>query len=429
MGGASSTQADLTHGFVAPGFENVQKMFEHNLRSGQELQAQLCVYVGGKLVVDLWGSISADDGFTGDSLINAFSSTKSLTAIAIAKLVEKGLLDYDAKIVDYWPEFGRNGKSEITLAQLMRHEAGLPFLETSVKIQSLLTENIKKNEIGNLVENQKQILRQDGEARQYHALTRGWIANEIFRRVHPDGVTIGQFLRKEITEGMGADVYIGLYEEEIERVIPVKMCGWVGPVVRTCLPKHLGRQSDFNIFELPYILHDLVMKARTNCNPAPPIEGMGPADPTIFNAQEVMIGEVPSANGHASARGLGKVASAMANHGKFEGKEMLTKEAWELFHADAKEGDMVFHKNIFTQGGLAKFGPVTNETKVDRTFYERRKGFYGWYGFGGSVFQWHPDLQIGFAYIPSLLSWIDMANNKGGKFQELIVNILNTESL
>merc|ERR1719483_1602356 len=79
-----------------------------------------------------------------------------------------------------------------------------------------------------------------GEARQYHALTRGWIANEIFRRVHPDGVTIGQFLRKEITEGMGADVYIGLYEEEIERVIPVKMCGWVGPVVRTCLPKHLG---------------------------------------------------------------------------------------------------------------------------------------------------------------------------------------------
>ena len=120
MGGASSTQADLTHGFVAPGFENVQKMFEHNLRSGQELQAQLCVYVGGKLVVDLWGSISPGDGFTGDSLINAFSSTKSLTAIAMAKLVEKGLLDYDAEIAQYWPEFGENGKNHITVAQLLR---------------------------------------------------------------------------------------------------------------------------------------------------------------------------------------------------------------------------------------------------------------------------------------------------------------------
>ena len=120
MGGASSTQADLTHGFVAPGFENVQKMFEHNLKSGQELQAQLCVYVGGKVVVDLWGSIKSDDGFTGDSLINAFSSTKSLTAIAMAKLVEKGLLDYNAKIADYWPEFGGNGKSDITVAQLLR---------------------------------------------------------------------------------------------------------------------------------------------------------------------------------------------------------------------------------------------------------------------------------------------------------------------
>eukprot|EP00092_Neocalanus_flemingeri_P011211 GFUD01012076.1.p1 GENE.GFUD01012076.1~~GFUD01012076.1.p1 ORF type:complete len:296 (+),score=45.15 GFUD01012076.1:217-1104(+) len=284
----------------------------------------------------------------------------------------------------------------------------------------------KNNEIGEIIENQKQIVRNDGEARQYHSITRGWVANEIFRRLHPERITIGQFIRRELSEEIGADVFIGLNEGEIERVIPVKMAGIVNPVVQSCLPKILGRQTDFNIFELPFILRDIVRNSRTNCSPAPPIEGMGFADVSIFNTREVMMGEIPSANGHASARGLAKIASAMANQGMFEDKQILSKSAWDLLHAEAKTGDMVFHKNIFTQGGLANFRPIANETKIDRTFYERREGFFGWYGFGGSVMQWHPDLKIGFAFIPTHLSWIDIANNKGAKFQELIVKILDT---
>jgi len=428
MGGASSTQADLTHGFVAPGFENVQKMFEHNLRSGQELQAQLCVYVGGKVVVDLWGSISTDDGFTGDSLINAFSSSKSLTAIAMAKLVELDLLDYDARIAQYWPQFGENGKNHITVAQLLRHEAGLPFLETSVRKTDLLTANIKNNKIGELIEKQKQLLRKDGEARQYHSMTRGWVANEIFRRIHPEGLTIGEFLRRDIAEKIGADVYIGLPDGEIERVFPIKMAGLVHPIAQSFLPRILGRQTDFNIFDLHLILFNILRNSRADGTPAPPIEGMGLADPSIVNTKEFMVGEIPSANGHASARGLAKIASAMANQGSFEGNQILSKEAFDLLHSDAKEGDMVFHKNLFTKGGLAKFGPVENETKVDRTFYEKREGFYGWYGLGGSIMQWNTELNIGFAYMPTLLSWVDMANNKGGKFQELVMQIVKTNS-
>ena len=123
MGGFPSTQAHmthLTHGFVAPGFENVQKLFEQNLRTGRDLQAQLCVYVRGQLVVDLWGSVNPEDNFNGDSLINAFSSTKCLTAIALAKLVELDLLEYDSPIANYWPEFGHKDKNEITVAMLMR---------------------------------------------------------------------------------------------------------------------------------------------------------------------------------------------------------------------------------------------------------------------------------------------------------------------
>jgi len=428
MGGASSTQPDLTHGFVAPGFENVQKMFEQNLRSGQELQAQLCVYVGGKLMVDLWGSVTPNDGFTGDSLINAFSSSKSLTAIAMAKLVEKGFLDYDETISKYWPEFGSEGKNHITVAQLMRHEAGLPFLETSIRTQDLLTTNIKNNSIGERIEKQRLIVRKDGEPRQYHSVTRGWVANEIFRRVHPEKLTIGEFFRRDVAEKMGADVYIGLPDGEIERVFPIKMTGLVYPVCQSFVPKFFGRPTDFSILDLHLILFSMLKNSRTNCTPAPPIEGMGFADASIVNTKEFMVGEIPSGNGHASARGLGKIASSMANNGKFGNIHILEKPALDLLHSDAKVGDMVFHKNMFTKGGVAKFGPLKNETKVDKIFYENRDGFYGWYGLGGSVMQWHPELKIGFAYLPTLLSWVDMANNRGGKFQKLVLDIVRSNT-
>ena len=86
----------------------------------------------------------------------------------------------------------------------------MPFLETSIQKSDLLTKNIKNNKIGELIEKQGLIVRNDGEPRQYHALTRGWVANEIFRRVHPEKITIGEFFRIEIAEKIGADVHIGL---------------------------------------------------------------------------------------------------------------------------------------------------------------------------------------------------------------------------
>ena len=112
-------------GSVAPGFESVQRLFEHNMHTMAEENSQLCIYHRGNKVVDLWASASHDSDFTADSLINIFSSGKSLEAIAMASLVGKGLLNYDAKITDYWPEFGANGKGEVTISELMRHEAGL----------------------------------------------------------------------------------------------------------------------------------------------------------------------------------------------------------------------------------------------------------------------------------------------------------------
>ena len=139
-------------GEVAPGFESVRELFAKNMRTLAEENAQLCVYHHGKKVVDLWASADNNDAFTGDSIVNVFSSGKSLEAIAVGSLVAQGLIDYEAKITQYWPEFGAKGKDGVTVADVMRHEAGLANLDTSLDAEDLFTENIKKNAVGQVLE-------------------------------------------------------------------------------------------------------------------------------------------------------------------------------------------------------------------------------------------------------------------------------------
>ncbi|MGB1140356.1 MAG: serine hydrolase domain-containing protein, partial [Halioglobus sp.] len=129
------------NGSVAPGFESVETLFRHEMKVMAEESAQLCVYFRGQKVVDLWASELAEGQFSPDSLVNVFSSGKSLEAIAIASLVSRGLMAYDAAIAQYWPEFGAAGKEELTVADLMRHEAGLANLDTSLNFHDLFTEN------------------------------------------------------------------------------------------------------------------------------------------------------------------------------------------------------------------------------------------------------------------------------------------------
>ena len=121
----------MINGTVASGFESVRALYEKNMHALVERNTQLCVYVDGQCVVDLWASAIGDEDFGPDSLINVFSSGKSLEAITMAMLADKGLIDYDAKISDYWPEYAQNGKDQ-TIADLMRHEAGLAALDTTI---------------------------------------------------------------------------------------------------------------------------------------------------------------------------------------------------------------------------------------------------------------------------------------------------------
>jgi len=405
---------------VAPGFEPIKALFEHEMRTMAEQDAQLCVYYRGRKVVDLWASVNGDGTFSADSLVNVFSSGKSLEAIAIASLVGKGLLRYDARIAQYWPEFGANGKDSLTVADLMRHEAGLANFDTSLALEELFPENIKQNAVGRIIEGQaSRYVAADISRREYHALTRGWIVNELFRRVDPAGRTIGEFLREEVSGPLDADVIIGVNERELERVAPVRLLGFRYHFLQSLVPRFLGRRVVHNIFQLlarfiPVI--PAVLRGRKSGIP-PPFRGV--AGLAFFNDPDFAKGETPSANAKCSARGLAKVGAMMSARGTFEGREYLSEDAWRAAHnhpVKAVMGEIL--PTRFTQGGVDRFEPCTpDSTRAERDFNEGREGFYGWMGLGGSIFQWHPQRDIGFAFVPTMLHVLDLFNERGKRYQ------------
>ncbi|WP_159819289.1 serine hydrolase domain-containing protein [Colwellia sp. 20A7] len=414
------------HGMVEPGFESIKQLYEHNMQTTEE-NSQLCVYYQGDKVVDLWASTTEDDNFSPDSIINIFSSGKSLEAIAMASLVSKGLLSYDAKITQYWPEFGANGKEELTVADLMRHEAGLANFDTSLEMEDLFTESIKKNNVGRIIESQAQIYASpDGSKRQYHALTRGWIANEVFRRVDPTGRTIGEFLREDISNPLKADTIIGVKKHEISQISEVTPLGFGTQFLESLKPKFLGRVTPHNIAQIIGSIIKLVPSIYKKVKAGNPPVFSGITGIGFINTPSFTMGETPSANTFSSARGLAKIAAMMSAGGKWEGTEYLSEQAWKAMHENPVKADMGgLTITRFTQGGIDSFTTCTpDSTHSERALNQGREGFYGWMGFGGSIFQWHPELDIGFSFVPTTLHALDFLNERGKRYQTEILNCI-----
>ena len=149
-----------------------------------------------------------------------FSSGKSVAAIVTSLMVDRGHISYDEKVVKYWQEFGQNGKEHITVADVLRHEAGLSHVKQAISCYDALRGNIKDNAIGKMIEKQKpyypqNIVSDNGTTtkREYHAVSRGWILNEIVRRVDPRKRTIGEILQEDVDiEG----IHCGLSDEDFK---------------------------------------------------------------------------------------------------------------------------------------------------------------------------------------------------------------------
>jgi CubicO group peptidase (beta-lactamase class C family) len=256
------------HGHVAPGFEAVRDAFAANFdRPGdyQEIGAAISAWHDGRLVADLWGG-HADRArtrpWTRDTLVNVWSTTKAVTATAVARLCDQDRLDPEAPVARYWPAFGQAGKDRITLRQLMSHQAGLPgFAEPTTLDDQLDWAGC----VGKL-ERQAPAWT-PGEASAYHAMTFGWLAGELVRRVA--GVSLGAYVAREIAGPLGADIFIGLPEAEEGRVAEI-----AGPL----------RQPD--------------AAAMAALPPAALMAVMNPAqDPEAPNRRAWRAAEIPAANG------------------------------------------------------------------------------------------------------------------------------------
>ncbi|NBB15531.1 serine hydrolase [Caulobacter sp. SLTY] len=273
-------------------FEAVRGVFEGNLASGEDLGASFCATVGGETVVDLWGGW-ADPAKTRawekDTIVNVYSTTKTMTALTALLVADRGELDFDAPVAKYWPEFAANGKADVKVSHLMAHSAGLSGWREPVT----LTDIYDWEKATSLLAAQAPFW-EPGTASGYHALSQGYLVGEVVRRV--TGKSLGTVFREEIAEPLGADFHIGLPASEDGRVaelVPPPPGGALGE----------GTTSE------------LVRNMSTN----PPI------DVTATKTRGWRGAEIPAAGGTGNARSVALVQSLMSNGGAVGGKQILSE--------------------------------------------------------------------------------------------------------
>ena len=195
----------------------VYDLFEDNFLQDRDLGASVAVYYQGELVVDLWGGWfdeSKTKSYAKDTLQMVFSTTKGIVATAVALCVQRGLLSYSDLVTKYWPEYGQNGKENTTVADVLSHRAGVPFVSATFDQTRNWSAMIRAIEL-------LTPLWPPGTAFGYHAGTFGFIAGELVRRVDPKKRTLGEFIRDEIAQPLDVELYIGLPSNNIHRVSPV----------------------------------------------------------------------------------------------------------------------------------------------------------------------------------------------------------------
>ncbi|KHJ86997.1 beta-lactamase [Oesophagostomum dentatum] len=238
-------------GEVDEAFKGVREAFSANFLEGWERGgASFVVYHNGRKVVDLWGGYADRDCerlWRRDTLNVAFSSTKAFAALCVAKLVDEGHLKYDDLVTKFWPEFGKHGKGNVTVRWLLGHRAAELFLRfpaglayTDNKIDYPTANDWKA--IAKVFEEQTPNW-PPGTETGYHAITYGWLADQIVRRVDPKHRSIGVYFREEFGEKYNLDFYIGLPHCEAHRVSRLTL-----PSAWDTLQEIAHKPSDFNVF-------------------------------------------------------------------------------------------------------------------------------------------------------------------------------------
>ena len=286
--------AIVADGFTAGKFAPVRATFEGNFASGADAGGSVSVRIGDETVVDLWGGTSDSAGtkpWVKDTIVNVYSTTKTMTALTALLLADRGLIDFKAPVAKYWPEFAANGKAGITVANIMSHSSGLSGWKEPVTKQDLYD----WEKAVALLAAQAPFW-EPGTASGYHAVTMGFLVGEVVRRV--TGKTMGTVFREEIAEPLGADFHIGL---------PASQDGRVADLIPP--PPGLALGDSF--------------------------EGMTEVQKNwIVNPQFAIAdtktrgwrgAELGASNGHGNARSIALVHSILANGGVAGGKRFMSE--------------------------------------------------------------------------------------------------------
>lgn len=285
----------LVSGDYAPHMQPVIDKFADHLRSTPWGGASLAVYQDGSPVIDVWGGIadvSTGRSWSHDTTTLMYSCSKSVSAIVVLRLAEQGLIDLDAPVATYWPEFAQHGKEHVTVRDVMSHRAGVPLVDATLTLDEIL-------EGGALVEAlaSQPPLWEPGQAHAYHAITVGTLLGEIVMRA--SGKTLGTVLREDLAGPLGLELGIGLPDEEQGRVALI-------------LPSDPTAVSPETLDLVRAILDedDRPVRALT-LNGAVPIPLPGVTLQNAWNLPELKAAELPAGNAVSTARSLAKLHAAL----------------------------------------------------------------------------------------------------------------------
>jgi len=370
----------LVHGTTSPGFDRVRDAFEAAFDGKPDMGGAVAVFQHGRQVVDLWGGIKDErdrQPWLHDTPGVVFSCTKGLVSILAARLVEEGRLDYDARVTDYWPEFGAAGKADVRVSDLLAHRSGVSAPRVALTPDDVLDWDLV---VGRLAAQEP--LWKPGAGYAYHALTHGWLAGEVVRRI--TGLTVGGYFRQLITEPLHAEAWIGLPPGEHPRVAHMQVGSTLAQLTAQQASTRVPGRIDWS-------------------NEAMTLGGAFPpelvSDRGGFNSADVQAAEIPGAGGIATASALAAIWSAtvVETHGVRLLEDATLARATEV----QTEGPPVWD----VPGPWPRWG-MGFQLDSEARRYLGPTGF-GHDGAGGQCAFADPESGIGFAFITNQMEAID----------------------
>lgn len=357
------------HGHCEPRFGAVKDAFASNFAQGLEVGASFAAMLDGENVVDLWAG-EADEARTRpwerDTIVNVYSTTKTMAALCTLMLVDRGKLDLDAPVARYWPEFAAAGKERVPVRNLLSHTSGLPGWDEPISVETLYDWERSVS----LLAAQKPWW-EPGTQSGYHALTHGHLLGELVRRV--SGRTLGAFFREEVAGPLDVDFHIGLPQEHEPRV------GELIPPAEMALGADVDPAS---------------VAGRVLRNP--------PMSALESRTRAWRAAEIPAANGQGNARSVARVMGALAA-GELDGVRLIGPETLARTIEEQSSGtDLVL--GVPVRFGLG-FGLTSPELPIGpnpRTFF--------WGGWGGSLAVVDPDARLGFSYVMNKMGGTTMGD-------------------